>query len=368
MKATAAVLYEYDQPLTMTEVFYAPLADHEVLIEVRASGVCRSDLSVSLEDHGFSLPMILGHEVAGIVTEVGAGVQSLAVGDHVVACPVNHCGKCTNCRTGKPYRCLHPETTMRGNGDDSRVSIDNESVTQFIGIGGFATHTVVHENLAVAVSHEVPFAIAALLGCGVLTGMGAALNTADIRRGDTVAVIGCGGVGLNVIQGARLAGAQRIIAVDRNPEAIALALELGATHGVDPREQDLVTVVMEATNGVGVTHAFEVVGLPETVHQAMDCLEVGGTVYLVGVQAVGTHLELPWQHFFNQKGIRGLAMGSSIPHVHIPRYADLYLQGRLQLDQLVANRIRLEDINEGLARIKHGALARSVITFDGLRP
>lgn len=364
MKVTAAVLYEHGSPLEMAEVTYAPLDKHEVLIEVHASGVCRSDLSVSLEDHGFPLPMIPGHEVSGIVIEVGSDVQSVAAGDHVVACPVNHCGKCPNCRLGKPYQCVLPESTLGRNGDAHRVALGHSSVTQFIGIGGFATHTIVHENLAVPVSPDVPFEIAALLGCGVSTGMGAALNTADIRRGETVVVIGCGGVGLNVIQGARLAGAQKIIAVDRNPAAVSLAIELGATHGVDPVEGDVVAAVLDATDGIGVTHAFEVVGLPETVHQAMDCLEIGGTAYLVGVQAVGTHLEIPWQHFFKQKGIRGLAMGSSIPHVHIPRYAELYLQGRLQLDRLVANRIRLEDVNDGLARIKQGALARSVITFD----
>jgi len=364
MTAEAAVLHALGAPLEIERVrLSAPRAD-EVLVRVEASGVCRSDLTVSRVENGFPLPLLLGHEVAGVVERVGSSVTSVRPGDHVVACPVNHCGRCRSCRTGEPFRCADHGATQRAPGDEPRVAVGDRPVAPFIGIGGFASHALLHENLIVPVPRELPFDVACLLGCGVSTGLGAALNTADVRHGDTVLVIGCGGVGLNVVQGARLAGARRIIAADRNPEALDLAALLGATDVIDAGEVDVATAARALTGGEGVSHAFEVIGIPSTVGQAMDALRKGGTAYLVGVQRPDEVLGVPFRHFFEQKGVRGVAMGSSIPHVHIPEYADLYLQGRLQLDPLVAQRISLADVNDGLDRLTRGGVARAVIGFS----
>ncbi len=361
--ATAAVLHEFGAPLELAEVRYDELAPHEVLVRVVASGVCRSDLTVSSAFHGFPVPLVLGHEVSGIVERVGAQVTTLEVGDRVVACSVSNCGACRNCRLGQPFRCLDRAATQRGPGERPRVTLDEAQATQFLGIGGFATHTVMHERIAVPVPHDVPHDVACLLGCGVATGLGAALHSARIRHGDTVVVIGCGGVGLNVVQGARLAGALRIIAVDTNPAALELAALLGATDTLNPLDTEVPAAVLELTNGLGASHAFEVIGRPTTVQQGLDCLGKGGTLYLVGVQQPSEVLGIEFRHFFEQKGLRGIAMGSTVPHVHIPEYAQLYLQGRLLLDPIVANRIPLDDVNSGFDRLRAGEAARSVITF-----
>lgn len=361
---TAAVLHELGGELSVETVSVAAPAAHEVLVAVRASGICRSDLTVSSRDHGFPLPLLLGHEVAGVVEAVGSEVRGLAPGDHVVACPVNHCGACEECRAGTPFLCSNHGATARTAGDPARVTVDGERVTPFIGIGGFSTTALMHENLVVRIPNEIPFDVACLLGCGVATGLGAALNTADIRHGDTVLVVGCGGVGLNVVQGARLAGARRIIALDLNADALELAVQLGATDVIGADVADPVARVRELTGGKGVSHAFEVIGLPQTLATAMGALRKGGSAYLVGVQRPDAVLEFPFKDFFEQKSVHGVAMGSTIPHVHIPEYAELYLQGRLQLDPLVANRITLSEINDGFNRLRQGGVARSVIVFD----
>lgn len=364
MTATAAVLHEFGGPLQIEEIRFDELERHEVRIRVRASGICRSDLTVAATNHGFPVPLLLGHEVSGVVEEVGAGVQGLSVGDHVVGCPVNHCGRCDSCRSGRPFQCSNHGATQRAAGLPARVTSGGSPATQFIGIGGFATHAVLHENLVVRVPAEVPFEIACLLGCGVSTGLGAVLNTARVQHGDSVLVVGCGGVGLNAIQGARLAGARRIIGLDTNDAALDLALQLGATDVVNAREDDPVARVRAANGGEGVSHAFEVIGLPQTLDTALDALRTGGQVYLVGVQKPDAVLGIPFRHFFAQKSVHGVAMGSSIPHLHIPEYADLYLQGRLQLEPLVANRIALHEVNDGFERLRRGGVARSVIVFD----
>ncbi len=362
--ATAAVLHELGAPLVTERVQLSSVESHEVRVRVRASGICRSDLTVSASDHGFPVPLLLGHEIAGVVEEVGSEVRDLAVGDHVVACPVNSCGRCSRCRIGEPFRCRDHRATGRPVGDEPRVAVDDRPVTQFIGIGGFADRVLLHENLVVRIPETVPFDVACLLGCGVSTGLGAVLNSARVSHGDTVLVVGCGGVGLNAVQGARIAGARRIIGVDRSNEALALAAELGATDTVNSDDGDAVAQVRALTGGEGVTHSFEIIGLPQTLEIALESLCKGGAAYLVGVQKPDAILGIPFRHFFEQKSVHGVAMGSTVPHVHIPEYAELYLQGRLKLDALVANRITLEDVNEGLDRLRTGGLARSVILFD----
>lgn len=362
--ATAAVLHRLGDALQLEEIWFDSLGSREVRVRVRASGICRSDLTVSSTNHGFPLPLLLGHEIAGVVEEVGSEVTGLHPGDHVVGCPVNQCGKCNACRSGQPYRCSNHGATDRNPGESDRVTVGGKKATQFIGIGGFSTQVVMHENLVVPVPEEIPFDIACLLGCGVSTGLGAALNSAQVRHGDTVLVVGCGGVGLNVVQGARLAGARRIIAMDKNTEALELALQLGATDIINADSEDPARQAKELTSNAGVTQAFEVIGLPQTLELAMDALGTGGDAYLIGVQRPDEVLGIPFRHFFQQKSVHGVAMGSSIPHIHIPEYADLYLQGRLQLEALVAQRISLSEVNKGFDRLIQGGAARSVIIFD----
>lgn len=360
----AAVISEVKGAFDVLDIAIDNPAANEVLIDVKASGLCHSDLSVASNDMGFPMPAVLGHEVAGIVTGVGSAVTSLEVGDRVVTSPVHSCGHCKGCRTGRPYQCRVPMHTSRPAGSTPRLSLNGQALTQFIGVGGFAEQVLVHENTVVKVPEAIPFDRAALLGCGVVTGAGAAVNTARIRPGDTVAVIGAGGVGLNVIQGAKLAGATRIIAIDLQPAKLELATIFGATDVINGAETDAVAQVQKLTGG-GVTHAFEVIGLKPTSEQAVAMLEIGGTAYLIGVHKPGSTIDVtPFGDLMGrQKGIRGVAMGSSNIQVDIPMYAELYLQGRFKLDELVSAHIGLDEIELGYEQLRSGAVARSVIMF-----
>lgn len=335
----------------------------EIVVDVRASGLCHSDLSIAEQGLGFPLPALLGHEVAGVVAEVGPEASAVRVGDRVVVCMVAGCGVCAQCRRGRPYRCSQTSRLERGAGEPPRISRDGAGITQFMGIGGFAERILVHENLAVPLRDEVSFDVGCLLGCGVVTGAGAAINTAGVRPGDTVAVIGCGGVGLNTIQGAVLAGASRVVAVDLHPAKLELARRFGATDAVDATVDDPVAAVAELTGG-GVDHAFEVIGLKQTAEQAVRMLGIGGAALLIGVQKPGTRLDLDLFEdvIWPQRQVRGVSMGSTNPQVDIPMFADLYLQGRFELDALVSERIPLAAIDRGYALLAQGAVARSVVT------
>lgn len=357
----AAILEQVGGGFRLVELEVSKPLDHEVLIEVRASGLCHSDQHVATVETGFPMPLLLGHEVAGVVVSIGANVRDLAVGDHVVTAPVHHCGQCQACLKGRPYRCSQKTFTERPAGADPRLQLEKIPVTAFQGVGGFAAQVLVHQNIVVKIPEEVPFDRACLLGCGVVTGAGAAINTARIRPGDTVVVIGCGGVGLNTIQGALLSGAERIIAIDMEDDKLQLAQTFGATDTINPQKVDSVETVLSLTGGV--THAFEVVGQQATSEQAVAMLETGGTAYLIGVHQPGKTIELtPFGDLMGkQKGVRGVAMGSSNPKVDIPRYAELYLQGRFKLDELVSRRIKLSEIEQSYATMS-GGVARSVIT------
>lgn len=359
----AAVLTEVGGSFDVLDIGIDNPEAHEVLIDVKASGLCHSDLHVASSHVGFPMPAVLGHEVSGLVVGVGSAVTSVQIGDRVVTSPVHSCGTCKGCRTGKPYQCRVPSHTDRGAERDPRLSLDGQRLTQFIGVGGFAEQVLVHENTVIKVPDAIPFDRAALLGCGVVTGAGAAINTARIRPGDTVAVIGAGGVGLNVIQGAKLAGATRIIAIDLQPAKLELAEIFGATDVINGAEGDALEAVKQLTGGV--THAFEVIGLQATSEQAVAMLEIGGTAYLIGVHKPGAQINLtPFGDLMGrQKGIRGVAMGSSNIQVDIPMYAELYLQGRFKLDELVSAHISLDEIGKGYEQLRGGAVARSVITF-----
>ena len=266
-----------------------------------------------------------------------------------------------------PHQCEHPEETRRTEGEPPRLSRNGEPVAQGLDLAGFAEQALVHENVVTKVNENIRFEKACLLGCGVVTGAGAAINTAGVRVGDTVAVIGCGGVGLNAVQGARLAGAHKIIAIDLQPEKLELAKTFGATHTINPNEvEDVVARVQEIAESSGVDHAFEVIGLKPTAEQAIKITGVGGGAYQIGMIPIGKQLEFdPFLDILmTQRKYQGVSMGSTNTKRDIPLYADLYQQGRLNLDDLVSKTIKLEDINAGYAELEGGKIARSVIVFD----
>lgn len=336
----------------------------EILVDVKASGLCHSDL-IGAQEETFGAPAVLGHEVAGVVVGVGPNVTDFEVGDHVVACLLGFCGQCSRCAAGDRYLCVNfPFGTQRRPGEAPRVSLEGEPLAQGFDIGGFAEQVLIHSNNAVRIDPAMPLDRACLLGCGVVTGVGAAVRSAPVRFGDTVAVIGCGGVGLHVVQGARLAGAKRIVAVDINSKKLDLAAKFGATDVVDASACDAVEAVLALTNG-GVDHAFEVAGRRDTAEQAYGMLAVGGTALLVGHQGAGTTVNLDvGMAQFRRISAKPVSVGSTNFRVDIPLYADLYLQGRLLLDELVSDTIKLDDVNSAYQALVSGEIARAVITFD----
>lgn len=347
----------------------APLAS-EVQVEVRAVGVCHSDLHLVGFPH--SAPVIPGHEVAGVVTAVGPDVASVAVGDHVAVTLVAWCGSCAACVSGQSYRCENPGATARVPGATPRLSLpDGTPVAAGFGVGGFATHVLVHRNQVVRVPASLPFEQAALLGCGTLTGVGAVLNGARVEAGESVVVLGCGGVGLSVIQGAVLAGASRIVAVDLNQGAVDAALSVGATVGVCAAglsPEETVEAIRAAGGGAGggsgLDHAFEVVGLPATTQQAVRSLRVGGRAHLIGLHRPGnlTELDLMVDVIQPQRGIQGIFMGQACVPRDVPRYAELALAGRLDLGRLVGSTVSLGDVPSALAALRSGVVGRTVVT------
>jgi S-(hydroxymethyl)glutathione dehydrogenase/alcohol dehydrogenase len=335
----------------------------EVLVDVHASGICHSDVGASGLLPDAMMPLVLGHEVAGIVRAVGPQVQSLQPGDHVVGCEISHCGHCAECVSGRSYRCIRTAETERAEGEPTRASWRGQAVTAFSHLGGFAAQVLVHENNLVRVPAELPFDVAAILGCAVVTGAGAAINSAQVRVGDTAAVIGCGGVGLSVVQGAALAGARRVIAIDIQPAKLELARRFGATDVVDARSADAVEAVRSLT-GDGVDHAFEVAGLSKTARQALEMARPTGAAYLIGVPdpAESLTLRLFDEVMMPKKSLRMVYMGSSNFQHDIPLYADLYLQGRFNLDDLIGDRIDIGDLDSGFENVLSGRVARTVIT------
>ncbi len=358
----AAVLHAFQQPLAIEAVRLDDCGPDEVRIQVAASGLCHSDYHLMTGHLRLPLPAVLGHEVAGLVVEVGARVQGLALGDPVVTCLSAYCGHCRQCLGGSSWRCLAKPT--RAAELPPRLTLDGRPLRQMGGLGGFAEQVLVHRNAVALMPRGIALDRAAVLGCAVVTGVGAAMNTARVRPGQTVAVVGCGGVGLNVIQGARLCGAQTLIAIDRVPAKLELARRFGATHGV-LADADTVAQVQALTEG-GVDHAFEAIGLPQTQELALATLGVGGTLTLIGVPAEGTSLSLPGAltAVLTEKRIQGSMMGSSAFQQDLPRLAQLYLDGRLLLDELVSQRLPLAQINEGFDTLQTGTSARSVIVFD----
>ncbi|MEO8458041.1 MAG: Zn-dependent alcohol dehydrogenase [Chloroflexota bacterium] len=358
----AAVFRGPHQPLTIEDVEVDKPARREVLVKTVASGVCHSDLHFVEGLWMFPPPAVLGHEASGMVEAVGEDVTDFQVGDHVIACLSVFCGHCNDCLTGHPNRCANPETKRAPN-ETPRLSQDGKPVNQFLNVSSYAEKMLLHENAIVKIRDDVALDIVALIGCGVLTGVGAALNTARVEPGSTVAVFGTGGVGLAAIQGARIAGARRIIAVDVVESKLGFAREMGATDSVDASDRDAVQAIREMTGG-GVDYSFEAVGMKKTAEQAFECLNNGGTATVIGMLPMMEKVELPAMLLLSERKMQGSIMGSNRFRVDIPRYIDFYLQGRLHLEEMVSRRVQLEDVNEAFRAMKAGEVARSVIVFN----
>lgn len=359
----AAVLNAGDGAFEVIDVEIDAPIGREVLVEVKASGLCHTDLHLAQAEFGMPLPALFGHEFSGIVKSVGPDVRDFAVGDHVVGSPVQFCGHCFPCLDGRTYHCEHPEDTLRTDGDSPRLSHGETRVNQVFGTGAFAEFALVHENQIAKVPDEIPFPQASLLGCGCITGAGAAINTAAVKPGDTVVVIGIGGVGLNVVSGAQLSGAGRIIAIDMQPSKKALAEKFGATDFIAAGDGDPVEAVRALVPG-GADHVFEVVGLKATAEQAIKMACKAGGVYLIGVHKPGNPIAVDVfsDLMVQQVVVQGVLMGSSNIKHDIPMFANLYLQGRFNLDDLISREINLSEINDAYQELKQGAVARSVIT------
>ncbi len=358
----AAIFHGPNQLLTIEQVEIDKPMAHEVLVKTMASGVCHSDLHFIDGLYPMRAPTVLGHETSGIVEEVGQNVTYVKPGDHVIACLSIFCGYCDNCLTGKTHLCQNRAATSRGREDPPKLKLGGEAVGQMASIGSFAEKMLLHENALVKIRDDYPFDRAALIGCGVMTGVGAALNTAKVAPGSTVAVFGCGGVGLSVIQGARIAGARMIIAVDTIESKLATARELGATHIVDASTGNPVEKIVEMTGG-GADYTFEAIGNAKVAEQCFDALCAGGTATVIGMIPVGQKVELTGSMFLREKKIQGSSMGSNRFRVDMPRLIDFNLQGRLKLDEMITRRLKLEEVNEAFRAMKAGEVARSVLMF-----
>jgi len=358
----AAVMRANNKPLEIEDIQIDSPKSGEVLLRTAASGICHSDLTVLEGGLPVPAPCVLGHEPAGIVEEVGAGVTDFKPGDHVIGCLSSFCGTCKFCTQGRPYLC--PSQFLPRLDGTSRLTAGGEPMGQFANLSSFAEKMLCPERALVKIRDDMPLDRACLIGCGVTTGIGAALNTVDIRPGDSVVIIGCGGVGLAALQGARIRGAGKIIAVDAQPWKFDIARKLGANECVDASDSDPVARVHELTGG-GAEFVFECIGLVPTVQQAVAMTGRGGTTVLVGVVPIPKMAEfMPADLVLQEKKITGSFMGSNRFRFDMPRYVEFYLDGRLFLDEMISSRIPLEEVNEGLDRMRKGEAARQVIVFD----
>ena len=358
----AAVIRGVGRGFSIEEVDVAKALGREVLVDVKASGLCHTDHTIATRDMGIPMPVVTGHEVAGIVAAVGPEVSRFAVGDRVVACLIQSCGACARCLGGRPYQCQAIHRLARDPGQEPRLSSAGEPLFQAFVLGGFAERALIHENQLVALPDWMPFAPASLLGCGVVTGAGAVLNTADVAAGETVVVLGAGGVGLNAVSAARIVGAGRIVAVDLHPGKLEQAAAFGATDLINAAETNPVEAVKELL-GDGADHVFDFVGTDAVAAQGMAMLAVGGALYVIGVagpeSAVSVNLV---GAVMRQTRVIGVNTGSTNPLRDIPMYMDLYRQGRLNLDDLVSREIALADLEAAYASLGDPATNRIVVT------
>ncbi len=358
----AAVLREAKKPMQIEDVQISKPGPHEVLIRTVAAGICHSDLHFADGLYPHPMPCVLGHESAGIVEEVGSDVRYVQKGDHVITCPSVFCGHCEHCLTGNMSRCMTDEWA-RGPKDPQRLASDKGHMHQFVNLSSYAEMLLVSERSIVKIRKDMPLDRAALIGCGVMTGVGAAFHTAKVEPGSTVAVIGCGGIGLSAINGAAIAGAGRIIAIDMVGSKLNLAKHFGATDVINAKDGDVVKKVQEMTGG-GVHYSFEAIGLKQTAEQSFSMLRTGGCATIIGMIPVGTKIEIHGPEMLQEKKIQGSMMGSNRFRVDMPRLVDFYLAGKLKLDEMISSHIKLKDINDGFDTLRKGEVARQIIMFD----
>ncbi len=360
----AAVMRANDAPLELEEITVDAPGPGEVLVKTAASGICHSDLHVIEGNLPMPPPGILGHEPAGVVEAVGEGVTDFAPGDHVIGCLTSFCGVCKFCTAGRPYLC---PTQFAGRPPEAKprlIDADGNPVLQFANLSSFAEKMLCPERALVKIRDDMPLDRACLIGCGVTTGLGAALNTVNMPAGANVVVIGCGGVGLSAIQGARIRGAGKIIAVDAQKWKFDLATKLGATDCIDATDGDAVAAVQALTMG-GAEFVFECIGLTPTIQQGVMMTARGGTTVLVGVAPITEMVPIPAADLtLQEKNVTGSYMGSNRFRFDMPKYVDFYLDGRLYLDEMISERLPLDDVNVAFDRMRKGEAARQVIVFD----
>jgi S-(hydroxymethyl)glutathione dehydrogenase/alcohol dehydrogenase len=363
----AAVLYEAHTPMLIEDVSLDGPNDDEVLVQVKATGACHSDYHVidgSWHGAGYPMPMILGHEAAGIVEKVGADVSSVKPGDHVILSFAPNCGRCRMCTIGQPNLCSGmrsaPGTFPDGTRRHRKANLELNCFGR--GMSSFAEYSVVHQSAAIKISPDMPMDGAALIGCAVMTGVGAVLNTARVEPGSTVAVFATGGVGLSVVQGAVLANASKIIAIDVLDNKLDYASGFGATHTVNSRKQDPLQAIRDLTDGEGVDYAFDAIGDSTVSRACYDAVRRGGTAVIVGMAPTGSEIPIPSTIAGEEKIVKGCFYGSTRPAVDFPRLVDFYLRGVLQLDRMITRTYPLTDINAAFDALGRGDNARGVLT------
>jgi NDMA-dependent alcohol dehydrogenase len=357
----AAVCYEFGKPLVVEEVDIAPPKTGEIKVKLVACAICHSDIHYMEGAWGGTLPAVYGHEAAGIVKEVGPGVELVEPGDHVVVSLIRSCGRCYFCAQGNPHLC---ETSFALDNESRLHTKEGQPIHQAMRTGAFAEYVVVHESQAVQIPKEMPLDSASLLACGVITGVGAVFNTAQVPSGSSVVVVGAGGVGLNSVQGAALSGAQPIIAIDLLNRKLEAAKMFGATHVVNTTEEDAAEAVNSLTQGRGADYVFVTVGSAQAVEQGLALLRRAGTLVVVGIPASGAKMQIEVADFADDsQRMLGSKMGSTRLHVDVPKLVELYEQGRLKLDELITARYPLEEINEAIAAVNRGEALRNVILF-----
>jgi S-(hydroxymethyl)glutathione dehydrogenase / alcohol dehydrogenase len=359
----AAVLTTPGQPLTIEQVVIDKPGPHEVLIRTAACGLCHSDLHFIEGTYPHPMPCVPGHEAAGIVEAIGSEVRSVKVGDAVVTCLSAFCGRCDFCVTGRLSLCISGNTRRQAGEAPRLTKPDGSMVNQMLNLSAYAEQMLIHENACVAIHPDMPLDRAAVIGCAVTTGAGTIFNACKVTPGETVVVIGCGGVGLATINAAKIAGAGRIIAADPIPEKRALAVKLGATDTVDAMAGGAAAQIVEMTKG-GVDHAIEAVGRPASAALAVASLKRGGTATILGMLPLNERVSLGAFDLLSGKKLQGALMGANRFPVDIPRLVDFYMRGLLDLDTIVSERIPLDAINDGFDKMKKGDAARSVIVFD----
>ncbi len=359
MRVQAAVLRKSGQPVEIREVEVRDPGPGEVRVRMRAAGLCHSDLSVIDGTIPYPTPLVLGHEGAGVVEAVGAGVRSVREGDAVILSTLSHCGRCPACESGHPTLCRNAPSPK----EVRPFLLDGEPAFQFANASVFAEATLVREEGAIPIDARIPFDRACLIGCGIVTGYGAVVHRAKLRPGARMAVFGAGGIGLNCIQAGALVGASQIVAVDVVPQKLDWARQFGATHTVNAAQDDAVAMVQKLSGG-GVDYAFEAVGSLSVIRQALDCLAPGGTLTIVGVPALGSQFSFPVHQLYQNKAILGCRYGAAQPRVDFPLLAQLYLAGRWKIDELITRHYALAEFAQALHDLQRGELARGVFTFS----